>query len=190
MANPRRSDLRPVRTPRHRGVCRAGVLLLATAVLATFPQAAVQAHTTSVTRTIRVYAGTIWNGSFCVFGRGLQRHYESHITTYTESPNCGYYPQQLPPYTIRHRAEWYKSQPWLGGPYSRCHWTGEYTNRYRVSGFTTWINYDVWHYCNWGAGVHVDITMDTWNWAHDGGAWRPYYGGGAVRPITWHCHCP
>jgi hypothetical protein len=178
---------------RRRRVRSAGFLLVASVAVAILPQSAAQGdpngYPASMTRTYRVYAGSFpGTPSFCVYGRGNQRHRESHITTYTEHPNCGYYPRTLPVGTIRHRAEYFKG--WPGQPYHFCAYVPEKANPYQMSGFTTSITWDVWPQCNFGPGVWVDITMDTWNYALYAGDWRPWYGGGAIRPITSHCHCP
>ncbi len=48
-------------------------------------------------------------------------------------------------------------------------------------------SWDIWHWCNYGGGTHVNIYVDSWqhSW-HDVHGWI----GGEWRPATKHCHCP
>lgn len=91
---------------------------------------------------------------------------------------------QRDPGQIGHRAEWY-----VNGRF--CAYLSEQWSQTRWWSFQTFVNQDVWHLgCNNGAGVHVTISMDTWNYVQYGRTWFPPYGGPGVRPITRHCHCP
>ena len=75
----------------------------------------------------------------------------------------------------------------IGYPGTFC---GIYTVN-RNSGYQTYLetlfNWDIWAYCNYGSGVNVTITIDSW-------MSTPFPNGpyveGAHRPVTWHCHCP
>ncbi len=84
--------------------------------------------------------------------------------------------------------EYYKTTTW-GAPGTYCGYrgwdqspTGDRSSWHRL------FDWDIWHMpCNYGAGVHVWISIDSWQYA-----WTDSRGylGGARRPFTKHCHCP
>ena len=193
----RRSYSLPARPPGGGGrrVRSAGVLLLASILLALFPQNAALAHGHPEPQDRHGFG--VWSSTgTCLWSHVLQWHYrhELHSQTWARSggPSACYYPVNRPAYSIQHRTEYYKSQPWLGGPYSWCTsmwgWAKNTTSTWHLA---TIINDDVWRWnCNHGAGVYVDITIDFWQrwWWGDG--YLPSSGGAAWRPATHHCHCP
>ena len=128
------------------------------------------------------------SGNFCVRGEGYQNHTYSGIVTYIEGP-CSYVKSRSPSY-IRHRSEYFKG--WPGQPYYFCAYVPEKQNGTTTAALRTHVPRDVfWDGCNFGVGVWVDISMDTWHWSAYGSYWYPNWGGWpGIRPTTHHCHCP
>jgi hypothetical protein len=84
--------------------------------------------------------------------------------------------------------EFYKVPPeqW-GQPGTYCFNNGWFTDS-NTGGMNRFYGWDIWNWCNNGGWVNVVITIDSWQFAAPPGtgAWI----GGALRPATWHCHCP
>jgi len=141
------------------------------------PQAA-QAHYNETYGGRCVYL----SNNFSVLGEARQYHGYSQYYTSTKTNQSSAYLNRNPGY-IRNRAEYYAD-----GRY--CAYVGERSNSTVTYQLATYINQDIWPWCNNRSGVNVYITMDTWNWAAFGSYWYPNWGGGGIRPITGHCHCP
>ncbi len=197
MARHKRSDLRPARPPGHRRVRAAGILLISAVLLALLPQNAALAHGHPEPDYRDGYAWYTYSG-VCEWGFVEQWHYKHHLNSQTWVSSAGrpcYYPINRGAGGIQHRAEYFKSQPWLGGPYQFCYGTyGWYRNQATSWYLDTVNNWDIWggsgYSCNWGAGVYVDISLDFMQKFSDGGYWIPNNSGTAWRPATHHCHCP
>jgi hypothetical protein len=153
-------------------------LCLSVVLLSLLSVQSASAHTSVQARTVRVHSGTI-----CVDAYGEQSHGYHIVRTNVRWDSCR---QSLyrDAGDIWHRAEWY-----VNGRY--CAYLSPQYSTYGGSSYQTSITQDVWPLgCNNGPGVHVTISMDTWNAAYHVRTWYPAYGGPGVRPITSHCHCP
>jgi hypothetical protein len=193
----RRSSSGSARSPgrRERRVRSAGLLLVASVLLALVPQNAALAHGHTEPRAKDGF-GYHTSNWICLWSQVWQYHYSHELHTQTWIASAGrpcYYPVNRAPGEIQHRTEYYKSQPWLYQPYQLCNkMFGWARNTVTTWHLDTVNNWDIWPSgsCNWGPGVYVDITMDFWQKFLNAGTHFPSTAGLAWRPATHHCHCP
>ena len=155
---------------------RSGVIAATVVATVIVLAGAASAHYYPNSRTVRVYQ----DPGVCVEAWGEQWHDRHHFMTTAQTG--GYCTRwERGPNQIAQTAKWY-----VNGSY--CAYSDWYYNPTRNWAVKTNIIQDVfWLGCNRGSGVHVTITMDTWNYVQSNdGSWRS----GAARPITYHCHCP
>jgi hypothetical protein len=149
---------------------------MAIAVTLVVPQVA-EAHPVTHSRQVRVHG----EFGFCVEAAATQEHAWHSITT--SSTNCNNFRNSW----HTHNLEYYKV-PMAGGAGTFCFDNGWYQSAHANSAvYMNVFRWDIGNWCNYG-GIHHWITTDTWqySWKND---WEGYKGG-AVRPHTWHCHCP
>ena len=163
----------------------AATLLIGPGVMLAFaPPAA--AHESNMQVGPRYYYGS---STFCVQGSVSQDHYWHSIFTSAQAP-CTYANPRDPGYIGQYQ-EYYK-EPYFGAPGTYCGSFGWVYNPNRTAGFYQQYNWDIWSHfgsaCNYGPGVNVTISIDSWQAA----AYGPYWYGvnNPWRPATYHCHCP
>jgi hypothetical protein len=105
---------------------------------------------------------------------------QAHTWHQVNQHSCGFQVQ------FAQYQEYYKVR-YLGGPGDFCFSEGYHYSARGVRTFEKFYGYDIWHWCNYGGGTNVYLTIDSWAYVI-----FPGYGwyGNPVRPITLHCHCP
>jgi hypothetical protein len=116
---------------------------------------------------------------FCVHGNVSQNHGWHQVTTWKSNcSNAGNaWHEQYQQY--------FKRDLW-GNPAQFCFDNGWHRSNGSVPNYTNHWPWDIWHWCNNGFNVHVNIFVDSWQQSWNGAGWIQ----GAWRPATKHCHCP
>jgi hypothetical protein len=154
------------------------------AMLAFCPQAG--AHESNMQSGSRYFYVT---NTFCVEGSLSQDHTWHSVFTEAEAP-CTHAAPRDPGYIGQYQ-QYYK-EPFWGAAGTYCGDVGWVYNTTRTFGLYQQYNWDIWSHfgyaCNYGPGVNVTISIDSWQAAAYGPSW--YGGNNPWRPATHHCHCP
>jgi hypothetical protein len=117
---------------------------------------------------------------FCVHGQVTQEHRWHQVSTHRR--DCS----DLRNTWHTQFQQYYKVWPW-GAPGAFCFSEGWKESPDSRAVWTVHYPWDIWHWCNNGAGVNVILTIDSWQYSWQDGVG---YKGGVWRPATRHCHCP
>ena len=117
---------------------------------------------------------------FCVHAGVTQEHTWHSISTF--ATNCNNIRNA---WHIQYQS-YFKQDQW-GNSAQHCFNEGWHQSPNAQQHFTRHYGWDIWWWCNYGAGTHVTLYVDSWQYSwHDVQGWI----GGAWRPATRHCHCP
>ena len=163
------------------------ILLVASALLVLAPQAAT-AHEFLERDGGYVYG----SGAICVHGYGEVNHSWHWIRT-TVTKNSCQEPLLRDATYIKQRQEYYRSAPGGQQPYTLCmvepywrEWSQNSRPAYEVVRVYNPVVLNQIGGCM-NSGPNVIVTMDTWHKAAYDVYWYPSPGGGAFRPLAWHC---
>lgn len=129
----------------------------------------------------------------CLEGADVQAHHYHRVDTFLArngyahgQSGCPPEPQYVDPNNIAKFIAYYKTRVW-GTPGEICGYHGWYLNGVRDYKLEYLGQWDIWASgCNYGGGVNVWLSIDTWHYTVHNGAWQ----GRDFRPSTKHCHCP
>lgn len=136
---------------------------------------------------------TGWQTNYCTLANNGQNHGQHYMETivrglHGQSCNGNGYVKIN---HIVHKMEYYKTRVW-GQPGQYCGTQGWYYNGIDDDHLVENRTWDIWSFCNYGVGIHVYLSVDTFQYTN--GHFEPvpgqYWYGRDFRPATVHCHCP
>ncbi|MGH9280234.1 MAG: hypothetical protein ACRD12_19300 [Acidimicrobiales bacterium] len=160
---------------------RAAVLTLTVFAMATVPA---HAHYSEA----RLDQWAFYGQPICVNAGVLQDHAHHRVGTYPTTECSPYAHTYLEANRIADFIAYYKTRQW-GTPGEACGYLGWNVNTVRDYRLFHGHSWDIWDTgCNYGTGVNVWLSIDTWHYAdrYGNGGWV----GRSFNPATKHCHCP